>query len=35
MRQGQLDLEDQIRKLWDDYIEKRNAYLAAVGRPKQ
>jgi hypothetical protein len=35
MRQGQLDLEDQIRKLWDVYIEKRNAYLAAVGRPKQ
>jgi hypothetical protein len=35
MRQGQLDLEDQIRKLWDEYIEKRNAYLAAVGRPKQ
>jgi hypothetical protein len=31
MRQGQLDLEDQIRQLWDVYIEKRNAYLAAIG----
>jgi hypothetical protein len=31
MRQGQLDLEDQIRELWDVYIEKRNAYLAAIG----
>ena len=31
MRQGQLDLEDQIRELWGIYIERRNAYLAAIG----
>jgi hypothetical protein len=35
MRQGQLDLEDQIRELWGIYIEKRDAYLASIGFPKQ
>jgi hypothetical protein len=35
MRQGQLDLEDQIRELWDIYIEKRDAYLASIGFQKQ
>src|SRR4029453_1072479 len=35
MGQGPLDPGDQARKLWDEYIEKRNAFLAAVGRPKQ
>jgi hypothetical protein len=35
LMQAQLDLEDQIRQLWDDYIGTRNAYLAAVGFQKQ
>jgi hypothetical protein len=35
MRQGQLDLEDQIRELWGIYIEKRHAYSAAIGFQKQ
>ena len=30
----QLDLEEQIQRAWADYIEKRNAYLAAAGFPK-
>jgi hypothetical protein len=30
----QLDLEEQIQQAWADYIEKRNAYLAAAGFPK-
>jgi hypothetical protein len=34
LTQGQLDLEDQIRQVWDDYIERRNAYLAALGFPE-
>jgi hypothetical protein len=32
MRQGQLDLEDQIRKLWDDYIEKDVVERVVGGR---
>ena len=30
----QLDLEEEMRQAWDDYIEKRNAYLLAAGFPK-
>jgi hypothetical protein len=30
----QLDLEEEMRQAWDDYVEKRNAYLAAAGFPK-
>jgi hypothetical protein len=31
---GQLDLEEQIRRLWDDYIEIRNAYATAADSPE-
>jgi hypothetical protein len=31
---GQLDLEEQIRRLWDDYIEIRNAYVTAAHSPE-
>jgi hypothetical protein len=34
LTQGQLDLEDQIRQLWEDYLTKRNAYLAATNTPE-
>ena len=34
LTQGQLDLEDQTRQLWEDYLTKRNAYLAATNRPE-
>jgi hypothetical protein len=27
----QINLEDEIRRAWDDYVAKRNAYLAATG----
>ena len=30
----QLDLEEEMRQAWDDYVEKRNAYLLAAGFPK-
>jgi hypothetical protein len=30
----QLDLEEEMRQAWDDYVEKRNAYLVAAGFPK-
>ena len=30
----QLDLEEEMRQAWDDYVEKRNAYLLAAGSPK-
>jgi hypothetical protein len=34
MPRDQLDLEEQIQQAWADYVEKRNAYLAAAGFPK-
>jgi hypothetical protein len=30
----QLDLEEETQQGWDDYVEKRNAYLVAAGFPK-
>jgi len=30
----QLNLEEEMRQAWDDYVEKRNAYLVAAGFPK-
>jgi hypothetical protein len=30
----QLDLEEEMRQAWDDYVDKRNAYLVAAGFPK-
>lgn len=30
----QLDLEEEMRQAWGDYVEKRNAYLVAAGFPK-
>jgi hypothetical protein len=29
----QLDLEEEMRQAWDDYVERRNAYLVAAGFP--
>jgi hypothetical protein len=29
----QLDLEEEMRQAWDDYVERRNAYLVAAGLP--
>jgi hypothetical protein len=30
----QLELEDEMLRAWEDYLTKRNAYLAATNTPE-
>jgi hypothetical protein len=30
----QLELEDEMLRAWEDYLTKRNAYLAATSTPE-
>jgi hypothetical protein len=34
LTQRQIELEDEMLRAWEDYLTKRNAYLAAPNTPE-